>query len=306
MPSLDLLPKKDRDEVVRLEHIYHNDFAPKMRKHLKTLARRASEPGSRFSTRDLHSLFHDGAVHHCQRGIIDRFWRDSPQELPCSLALASRFGYLQGILPDNPESSRIEGYHVHHLLPALAARDDVAVSAFLRRFRPPFLGGHRGTDLLCTGIHSVLRDDGSLWEDFAKRLTRSRRESRFVRAMLDCVVAIHEGNDKRFASSMLEMMEFNRRTDLHLAMDKIVCVEAHAFMALAQRHSPACIRVFDRTSNLPWDAEFDQCLIQHLGLEGHGCYRSVSQVVSSWLLHLPDQIHAADLLATLDRDRTKP
>lgn len=123
---------------------------------------------------------------------------------------------------------------------AVTSNDRFSKDAFLRRFIPPFAGGHPGTDLLCNGMHAILRRDRSLWQSVATAL-RTRKENRFIRAMYGCLVAVVNEEPSEFSSSMREMLKFNRRTDLHLGMDKIVCVEAHAFINVAGMVSPELI-----------------------------------------------------------------
>ena len=301
--ALKRLPKKDRDEVARINGLRcereqgatDRDVVQYYLARIKNYAAKQT-----LSNDDLTGEFHWLQMHFRDGAIIDRFLHDDPSMLATGLSTAARFGFLMALTGGTGYSGGYDCAHVFDLLRAIACRDRAVTESFLTQFPSPFKHGHQSTVLLCNGIYAALDSEPASLLRFEPKL-RSRKESKFFRAMYDCLVAIADTAPCDVASTISEMLRGNRRQDRLSQMEKIVSIEAHAFYWLAAESSPELVSQVDTRAAFTWDSEFHSFL-ESSSPSSIGPRLDVmesNEVLGRWLVELPETIDVNELLASL-------
>lgn len=234
------------------------------------------------------SMFHFAAMGFADYAIYQRFKNNDVAELAYNLSLSSRFGYLTRLAGGTDHSGGYDCIHVFDLLKALCAGDENAVTAFLNSFPAPFKKGHGTTILLCNGIYAALEAPSVSLSDFEKPL-RNRTESKFFRAMFDCLIAILDEAPGQFAAANKQLANFNRRQTTHSPLKKLICLEAHAMYHLACKKHNELVIEFDAQTDLPWDAEYHKA-VSSTELNPIRSFPEVEEIdpeIHRWLLELP-------------------
>jgi hypothetical protein len=128
----DRLPKRDRDEVLRIDGL-QSSWAGSPDEYASTTLRRLREHRQKLQGRTSSSLL-AGSLHHlksyfCDRGIIRRFLDSSVVELQVGVDTAARLGFLMRTAGGTDYSGGYDCAHVFDLLLALAVDDKPLVGA---------------------------------------------------------------------------------------------------------------------------------------------------------------------------------
>jgi hypothetical protein len=291
----DRLPKRDRDEVLRIEGLQLS-WAASPEAYASARLPRVQE--SRFSSSLLAGYFHDLRSYFCDRGIIRRFLDDDVSQLRMAVDTAARSGLLMRAAGGTAYSGGCDCLHVFDLLLALAVEDKPLVNAFLNHYPAPFRSGHPATVLLANALYAVLREDRTTFANLERRI-RDKSESNFFRAMFDCLLAIMADDVSLVAKSIAEMAKLNRRqTQMNSSMQKLICLTAHAYYN-------ACGRVFLRRGIAPpaipdessWDGEFQELVQTSETNASFFDFSPVNRLLARWMLELPATITLEELLA---------
>ncbi len=234
--------------------------------------------------------------HFKTTSIIDRILHDDPSFLLRGLATQARFGYLDRLGGGVDNSGGYDCLHVFSLLSALACNDMEAVARFLTGIAPPFIDGHPSTVLLCNGVYAALDPDPEALKRLVTKLTE-RKESKYFRVMYDCLIAIAEESSSAASAAIGELMRLNRRQSEKCAMEKLICLDAHAFYRLCAIASPKLELTINLDAEFPWDSEFHSYLdsLQPTAMHVFPEVLEVNQVLTRWLFELPDSIDVQEL-----------
>lgn len=296
----DRLPKRDREEVLRIDGLQSSRAASPVDEAATTL-RRLREHRQKLQGRTSSSLL-AGSLHHlksyfCDRGIIDRFLKNDVAELRTGVGTAARLGLLMRVA-GGTEYSSYDCPHVFDLILALAVDDKPLVNAFLNHFPAPFQSGHPATVLMSNGLYAVLRDDRTTFVGLEQNI-RDKSERNFFRAMFDCLLGIMADSPSQVEASIGEMVKWNRRQEqLNSSMQKFTCLTAHAYYNL-------CRRVFVPRGIAPpvipdestWDGEFQESVQTSEAGASFFDFSPVNRLLARWMQELPAKVTLEDLLA---------
>jgi hypothetical protein len=303
-PFFESLPKRDRDEILRINGIQCarapslEDFAAKslsdLQKHRRTLLTRTS---SSLLSATLHHL----QMYICDRGIIRRFIDDNVLELKTGVDTGARLG----LLIRTAGGTDYAGYdcaHIFDFIFAMAVADWPAVEVFLKRFPGPFKIGHASTLLLTNSLYAIVRRDRVALAEFEPDL-RSRSERHFFRAMYDCLIGIMASDGQLVSDAIGRMVKWNRRQEqLNSSMQKLVCLYAHGLFNLCVKEFTARgTEIPTISDSLPWDADFHKFIHSDETPKSPSVFdfSSVNPVLKRWLDDLPEDLNIDELLAPL-------
>ena len=296
------LPKKDRDEVYRIKAL-SDERASNARQlvtgELALLQRHLAGPSEWSPMSLLASTLFSLKWEFCDRGIIQRLLRDDPAEEVLGLRTSGRLGYLVEVAGGPEFSGGYDCIHVFAMLSSIASNDRFAVSRFIERFPPPFKSGHPSTVLLANAVCAALADDHAAFLGLAEKL-RTRKESRFFRAMYDCLLATMTRDSGLVCLALDEMLRWNRRQEhLNSSMQKLVCIPAHALYNI-------CLDTFAKSGRTPpqppqgdtWDAGLHSFSHQVNHDETSLCFdfSGINPILSQWVGRLPSSVTVYDLL----------
>lgn len=292
------LSKKDREEILRIRNVKKNageTYSDVVMNKLDALTKRSREV--ELSNYDMAPYFHRLQMYFSDRAVIDRFMYDDPKKFLAAMSMSSRFGYLKALTSDTYYST-YDCSHVFDILRAFASRDIKCVRAFLSTFPPPFTEGHKSTLLLCNGLYSALAEKGSISDEEIKNELKSRKESKFFRAMFDCLLAILNNESEEAENAIKEMVKGNRRQDFHSQMEKIICVEAHAFYEIFEEVNTWPLAVKSLNSKLPWDSSLFELLNDvKKDEEMFIKLEKVNDVLNKWIMELPKKVNVKELIS---------
>lgn len=297
----DRLPKRDRDEVLRIDGL-HSSWAASPDEYATTTLRRLREHRQKLHGRTSTSLLagslNDIKSYFCDRGIIRRFLKNDVAELRVGVATAARLGFLMRVAGGTDYSGGYDCAHVFDLILALAVDDKPLVSAFLNRFPAPFRSGHPATVLLSNGLYAVLLQDRTTFTVLEQRI-RDKPESRFFRAMLDCLVGIMGDDASLVAASIGAMMKWNRRQEqMNSSMQKLICLTAHAYYNvcridfIARGIAPPVI-----PDESTWDGEFQESVQTNEAGAAFFDFSRINPLLARWIVELPAEVDFVDLMA---------
>lgn len=252
--------------------------------------------GTRTPGLILASALHGLKAYFCDRGIIRRYLDGNVAQLREAVDTAARMGFLM-YRAGGREYSSYDCSHIFDLLLALAVDDRPLVAAFLKHFPGPFHSGHPATVLLSNGVYAVLLGDRSGFATLEQSL-RSKSESKFFRAMFDCLLAIAADNGPQVAAALAEMVKLNRRQEqLNSSMQKLICLTAHAFFNVCRNvFLPRAIPLPAIPDEGTWDGEF-QALVQASDSDqNYFNFSSVNSVLVQWMQDLPADVTLEELL----------
>jgi len=294
------LPKRDRDEVLRMAALY-SSWASSPEEYALIQLRRLREHREKLQTRTSCSLLagslHGLSFYFCNRGIIRRFLDNDVAQLRLGVDTAARLGFLFQTAGGTDYSS-YDCSHIFEMLLAMAVEDHPLVAAFLNQFPGPFRSGHPATVLLTNGLYAVLREDRIAFATLENRI-REQSERNFFRAMFDCLLGIMSDDASIVAASIGTMVKWNRRQgQLNSSMRKLICLNAHAFYNL-------CRRVFiARDITVPlipnestWDSEFQELLQSTQVGPVFFDFSPVNRLLGRWMQELPAKVALEDLVA---------
>jgi hypothetical protein len=296
----DRLPKRDRDEVLRIDGI-QSSWAPSLEEYAAIALRRLRDHRAKLHGRTSSSLLasclHDLKSYFCDLGIILRFVQNDVSELRCGVQTAARLGFLMRVAGGTDYSGGYDCAHVFDLILALAVDDKPLVSAFLSHFPAPFRSGHPATVLMSNGLYAVLRDDRTTFADLEPSI-RDKSERNFFRAMFDCLLGIMADNGPGAAASICEMVKWNRRQEqLNSSMQKLICVTAHAYFNVCRRvFIPRGIALPVIPDESTWDGEFQESVQASEVGESYFDFSSVNRLLARWMQELPAEVALEDLL----------
>lgn len=296
----DRCPKRDRDEVLRIDDL-QSSWAPSPEAYAAIALRRLRDHRAKLHGRTSSSLLasclHDLKSYFCDRGIIRRFVQNDVSELRRGVQTAARLGLLMRVAGGTDYSGGYDCAHVFDLVLALAVDDKPLVNAFLNHFPAPFRSGHPATVLMSNGLYAVLRDDRTTFISLEQSI-RDKSERNFFRAMFDCLLGIMADNVTQVEASIGEMVKWNRRQEqLNSSMQKLTCLTAHAYYNV-------CRRVFVPRGIAPpvipdestWDGEFqDSVQTSEVGASFFD-FSPVNRLLARWLQELPEKVALEDLL----------
>ena len=306
------LPKKDRDEVLRIKRLM-DERAPDARNQvlesLMVLQRHPATPSQISPMSLLASTLHHLTSEFCDRGIIQRLLADDPAQEVIGLRTSARLGYLMTVAGGPEYSGGYDCAHIFDMLAAIASEDRFAISRFVDRFPPPFKTGHPSTVLLANAIYSVLADDHAGFQGLAEKL-RTRKESRFFRAMYDCLLAIMARDADHVCRAIDEMARWNRRQEqLNSAMQKLLCIPAHASYNI-------CLVRFSRSGQalppLPTVDTLDAGLHSFIHESKHDStqmcfdFSGINPILFRWVQELPFAVRVDELIGESDKSFTMP
>ncbi|HYE16814.1 MAG TPA: hypothetical protein VEA69_00095, partial [Tepidisphaeraceae bacterium] len=258
------LPKRDRDEVVRLDAHYSSPPPETMLaeglRRVRDMARN-SPKGSSLPLALAGEFF--GLMSRIQEGgIIRRLRDDNVAPLRTSVNTAARLQLLTIVAGGKEWSSSSDCGHVFAMIRALAVDDWPLINAFVSRFPGPFSDGHPATVLFANALYGVLRDDRAALEHLDTRI-RQRKESSFFQAMSDTLVGIMGDDAASVAASIGTLIKYNRRQDqmgiVFFNMEKLICLMGHGLFNLCRRKfSARGLSVPEIAAELTWDAEFQR------------------------------------------------
>jgi hypothetical protein len=280
------LPKKDRDEVVRL-NVLHLEEAPSPVDYVAK--RNWKGAPSRLAT-----AFHLAKMYLEDEAILRRLLDDDVTQMAICLDTASRFGFLLRTAGGNEFSGGHDCQHVFDVLTALAVNDQQLIQAFVRAFPGPFKAGHPATVLLANGVYAVICADRSAYPRFVMDL-RSKSESKYFQAIFRAIAAIMEGSTTELTQELAEMAKGNRSQSMHGFLQKHVCLQAHALYQL-------CLGEFavrNIAAPLPpdhqaWDMTFHENVITR-GKGSAVYFDFADPVLAKWIATLPTQMPADDV-----------
>ncbi|MBN1911961.1 MAG: hypothetical protein JW818_19725 [Pirellulales bacterium] len=294
------LPKRDREEVLRIDGLL-SSRAPSPEAYtawvLQNLQNQREHLTKRTPNSLLASALHGLKSYFCDWCIVRRYLDDDLVQLRLGVDSSARLGFLMRIAGGEEYSGGYDCAHVFDLLLALVVEDKSVIDLFLNRFPAPFSSGHPATVLLSNGLYSALNDDQEAFASLEKRL-REKKESRFFRAMYDCLLGIMAEDLSAVAASLGEMVKLNRRQEqLNSSMQKLICLTAHAFYNVCRR---TCVTRGIAAPVIPdestWHGDFQE-LIQ--SSETENCFielSSVNPVLARWLKELPATLNIEELL----------
>lgn len=141
----DRLPKRDRDEVLRINGL-QSSWAASPEEYastaLKRLCSHRQKLQGRTSTSLLAGSLHDLKSYFCDRAIIRRFLKNDVEELRIGVDTSARLGFLMRIAGGTDYSGGYDCAHIFDMILALAVEDKPLVSAFLNHLPAPFRSGH--------------------------------------------------------------------------------------------------------------------------------------------------------------------
>jgi len=299
------LPKKDRDEVLRIKGLM-DERAPDARKEvlesLALLQEHLATPSQLPPKSLLASTLHHLKSEFCDRGIIQRLLADDPAEAVIGLRTSARLGYLMTVAGGPEYSGGYDCAHIFDMLSAIASEDHLGISRFVERFPPPFKSGHPSTALLANAIYCVLAGDHAGFQGLAEKL-RSRKESQFFRAMYDCLIAIMARDADLVCRAVDQMARWNRRQEqLNSAMQKLVCIPAHALYNI-------CLVTFSESGRTPpplpnvdtWDAGFHSFVHQANHDSAQMCFdfSGINPILFRWVNELPFAVTVDELIGVI-------
>jgi hypothetical protein len=131
---------------------------------------------------------------------------------------------------------------------------------------------------------------------------RTRKDNRFFRGMYDCILGVLDSDPEKVGSAISAMLEYNRRTDLHIWMPQLICIEAHAFYFLCSRISPILEIEFDASRDLPWDAEYHAFLQKNTAPSYVEVldFTRINNVLGRWVAELTFDVDINELLASIE------
>jgi hypothetical protein len=233
----------------------------------------------------------------CNRGIIRRFLDDDVSQLRLGVDTAARLGFLMRTAGETDYSS-YDCSHVFELLTALAVDDKPIVNAFLNHFPGPFRSGHPATVLISNGLYAVLRNDRATFARLEQSI-REKSDRNFFRAMMDCLLGIMADDASLVAASIGQMVKWNRRQEqLHSSMQKLICLQAHAFYNLCRGvfiPRGAAVPVIPDEST--WDGEFQQAVQSSGTANSYFDFSPVNPLLARWMKELPASVSLEDLFA---------
>jgi hypothetical protein len=297
----DRLPKRDREEVLRIDGL-QSSRAPSPVEEAATTLRRLREHRQKLHGRTSSSLL-ASSLHHlksyfCDRGIIARFLKNDVAELRTGVDTSARLGFLMRVAGGTDYSGGYDCAHVFDLILALAVDDKPLVNAFLNHFPAPFRSGHPATVLMSNGLYSVLRNDRTTFASLEQRI-RDKSERNFFRAMFDCLLGIMADSGPQVEASIGDMVKWNRRQEqLNSSMQKLICLTAHGYYNV-------CRMVFiPRGIALPvipdesiWDGEFQESVQTSEAGVTYFDFAPVNRLLVQWMQELPANVALEDLLA---------
>lgn len=297
----DRLPKRDREEVLRINGLQLSRAVSPVEEAATTL-RRLREHRQKLQGRTSSSLL-AGSLHHlkfyfCDRGIIDRFLKDDVVELRRGAATAARLGLLVRVAGGTEYSGGYDCAHVFDLILALAVDDKPLVNAFLNHFPAPFRSGHPATVLMTNGLYAVLRDDRTAFASLEQSI-RNKSERNFFRAMFECLLGIMADSASQVETSIGTMVKWNRRQEeLNSSMQKRICLTAHGYYNV-------CRRIFTQRGVLPpviadestWDGEFQELVQSSESGATFFDFAPVNRLLARWMQELPANVALEDLIA---------
>lgn len=298
----DRLPKRDRDEVVRLEGLLAHKFVSLnelVAERLRVLAKQRDMPGNRPLKSCLAGMFQNLRADFTDHGILRRLLDDDVSALAPGIDASSRMGLLMRVAGGTEYPGGYDCLQVFDLLSALAVADWPLVQTFLDRFPGPFRLGHPTTVLLANGVNAVIRDDRAAFAAIEQRL-RDKRGSHFDRAVFDCLLAIMANDASGVSDKIDEMLKGNRRQEWTSYLLKLICIQAHALYNL-------CLRVFQARGTVAppipsgptWDVAFHTSVhASHMEpRQRFFDFAPVSPVFMRWMQELPATLNIDDVLA---------
>ena len=296
----DRLPKRDRDEVLRIDGL-QSSWAPSPEAYAAIALRRLRDHRAKLHGRTSSSLLasclHDLKSFFCDRGIIRRFVQNDVSELRRSVQTAARLGLLMRVAGGTDYSGGYDCAHAFDLILALAVDDKSLVNAFLNHFPAPFRSGHPATVLMSNGLYAVLRDDRTTFATLEQSI-RDKSERNFFRAMFDCLLGIMAESVTQVETSIGEMVKWNRRQEqLNSSMQKLTCPTGHAYYNV-------CRRVFVPRGIAPpvildestWDGEFQESVQTSEADAIFFDFSPVNRLLARWMQELPAKVALEDLL----------
>jgi hypothetical protein len=305
-PFFQSLPKRDRDEILRIDGI-QRERGPSLEeftaKELQNLQKHRNLRG-RTPSSLLASSLHFLNMYFCDDGIVRRFLDNDVLQLKIGVDTSARLGLLKRTVGGTERSGGYDCAHIFDLMFAIAVEDWPAVEVFLRRFPSPFKVGHPSTLLLSNSLYAILHRDTSSFAQFEADL-RSRSERHFFRAIYDCLIGIMAGDGTLVAEAIGRMLKWNRRQDqLNSSMKKLICLYAHALFNL-------CVREFAARGTktptipdaLPWDGAFERFIHSDTAPRTPSLFdfSSVNPVLKGWVEDLPEVLTIDELLAPMKR-----
>ncbi len=296
----DRLPKRDRDEVLRIDGL-QSSWAPSPEAYAAIALRRLRDHRAKLHGRTSSSLLasclHDLKSYFCDRGIIRRFVQNDVTELRRGVQTAARLGLLIRVAGGSDYSGGYDCAHVFDLILALAVDDKPLVNAFLNHFPAPFRSGHPATVLMSNGLYAVLRDDRAAFASLEQSI-RDKSERNFFRAMFDCLLAIMAENASQVEASIGEMVKWNRRQEqLNSSMQKLTCLTAHAYYNVCRRvFVPRGISPPAIPDESTWDGEFQESIQASVAATSFFDFAPVNRLLSRWMQELPAKVALEDLL----------
>lgn len=296
----DNLPKRDRDEVLRIDGL-QSSWAPSPEEYTAIALRRLRDHRAKLHGRTSSSLLasclHDLKSYFCDRGIIRRFVHNDVSELRRGVQTAARLGLLMRVAGGTDYSGGYDCSHVFDLILALAVDDKPLVTAFLNHFPAPFRSGHLATVLMSNGLYAVLRDDRNTFASLEQSI-REKSERNFFRAMFDCLLAIMADNPSQVETSIREMVIWNRRQEqLNSSMQKLTCLTGHAYYNVCRRvFVPRGISPPAIPDESTWDGEFQESVQSTEGGASFFDFSLVNHLLARWMQELPTKVALEDLL----------
>ena len=127
---------------------------------------------------------------------------------------------------------------------------------------------------------------------------KNRKESKFFRAMYDCLYGLIESDSQIFLQGYEQILKGNRRQNEFSSLEKMISLTAHAFKHLYEEREELDQNVFSSNQKLPFDQGLDTTLsggISHTPLD----LSSNNNILDSWVKELPDTLDLNELLEAI-------
>jgi len=241
---------------------------------------------------DLASSFFSMQMDSLDQSIAIRILNNDPIQLSLGLTTAGRFGYLKSVAGGIRYSASDCG-HIQSMIYSLAAHDYEAISAYCRQFEAPFKNAHPAAKGLGNCLYSILGFHPN--PDEAMNSLYKCKVSQYNKATFDALDAIYRKNEDSFTEAITRMVKGYRRQDLR-AMEKMVCVDAHALITLYEFKN-GHLNYHWRQLGLPFDISYQNYAQDESQKVSIYDFRSQSRTISKWLVKLPEVLELEDLVA---------
>ncbi len=278
--------QKDLEEAFRFlgERPYLGDVGQILSHHIERLKDALAFNRESTIFHFLFKLKHDLKL----GGLANRLSTGNIKDMSTSLAISARTGYLLHIYHHSDDYDCLP---IFELLDMLAVFDLAAVEEVTRKFHAPFEKGHRDTNLLCNAVYMALGKHPNP-ETVVESINRSK-STKFFQSIFGCLVAIVETDASAFLAFLNAILKGNRRQEFHSALEKAICIEAHAMVNLWSIRNPT-VQLNISSLELPWDAEFHS-LKPYNPEAGNLELAEISQVLANWIAYLPFDISSGEL-----------